>query len=140
MGISPSSNYSLNEKVFSKSKYFKFEMFKITRNSDLEPFSLFTFTKSTSLFHTQLLDNFIHSWKVIRHPLIPPLIDSYEIDQTIYIVTEVLIPFSTYDLKPQEQHWSFYNIISFIDFLNSKSNIIHGNILSENFYLTLEKN
>jgi hypothetical protein len=134
------SSYSFGEKVFSKSKYFKFEMHQITRVSDSQPLTLFTFDKSTnSSLNLKLMNNYLHSWKVIRHPLIPPLIDTYEIDNLIYIVTEALIPFSSAHLSVQEQHWSFYNLITFVDFLNIKSNMIHGNLVVDSFFLTTGK-
>ncbi|KAJ3447588.1 n-terminal kinase-like protein [Anaeramoeba flamelloides] len=76
--------------------------------------------------------------KTTRHPDILAFLDGVELDDSLYMVTESVVPLQNVlkNLSTEERAWGLYTIIRSINFLNEKTNAIHGDALIDNIFVT----
>lgn len=87
----------------------------------------------------QLGRNAFKKAKLVKFPELITIIDFIENDTNLYIVTEAVVPLSQYlkahDVNNEAKLLGFYNIAKSLEFLNTKCQILHGNINIDSIFV-----
>eukprot|EP00002_Diphylleia_rotans_P009155 TRINITY_DN1917_c0_g1_i1.p1 TRINITY_DN1917_c0_g1~~TRINITY_DN1917_c0_g1_i1.p1 ORF type:complete len:813 (-),score=185.05 TRINITY_DN1917_c0_g1_i1:47-2485(-) len=83
--------------------------------------------------------NALKRMKTIRFPSILRYLDGVELESTIYIVTDSVVPLAevlpSIRDKPEVLIWGLYQVIRAMSFLNIDCNLIHGNISPKSIFV-----
>ena len=135
-GKKKSSPYTLKDKICETNGALKTILYNGVKNSDNQEYSIFEIKEDpSSPLQQALKGNLIKSWKSFRHPSIVQYVDTYEENNTTYIVTEKVEPFREEEFASGEKQWAVHSICDVISFL-SGNNIIHGNLQNSAFFQT----
>ncbi|KRX54487.1 N-terminal kinase-like protein [Trichinella sp. T9] len=139
--------------LFSRDPVKEFPFDLLNKYPDVEQFSVFslysgksrTTQEDVSIFCANLKDlGYLHAQKAaaclkkiktLRHPSILLYLDSIQTDSLIYIVTEAVVPFTSYvkNLKvfsnfQEVASWGLYSVANAVSFLSQDVKCVHNNI------------
>ena len=114
----------------------KYTVYDAVCNADGSECSVFKIEPGESEMGIALAANFLRSWKVYRHPVIAPFIESYEENGVTYVVTERLLEFDSESLSVNERAWALNNMARLVSFLSESAHVVHGNLGKGALFLT----
>ncbi|KRZ59543.1 N-terminal kinase-like protein, partial [Trichinella nativa] len=139
--------------LFSRDPVKEFPFDLLNKYPDVEQFSVFslysgksrTTQEDVSIFCASLKDlGYLHAQKAaaclkkiktLRHPSILLYLDSIQTDSLIYIVTEAVVPFTSYVKNLKEfsnfqevASWGLYSVANAVSFLSQDVKCVHNNI------------
>ncbi|KRX70678.1 N-terminal kinase-like protein [Trichinella sp. T6] len=129
--------------LFSRDPVKEFPFDLLNKYPDVEQFS--TTQEDVSIFCASLKDlGYLHAQKAaaclkkiktLRHPSILLYLDSIQTDSLIYIVTEAVVPFTSYVKNLKEfsnfqevASWGLYSVANAVSFLSQDVKCVHNNI------------
>lgn len=128
--------YVIKDKVKEINSMLKIVMYNGFRAADNYEVSIFELSNDTSNYVADLKANLLKQWKVLRHPSVVPYLDTYEDNNTTYVVTEKVLPFVESELSDNEKQWAIRSLTEFIAFMSSNANAIYGNLYDSSLFMT----
>ncbi|KRY72819.1 N-terminal kinase-like protein, partial [Trichinella pseudospiralis] len=146
--------------LFSRDPVKEFPFDLLNKYPDVEQFSVFslysgksrTTQEDVSIFCANLKDlgyllaqkaaACLKKIKTLRHPSILLYLDSIQTDTLIYIVTEAVVPFTSYVRNLKEfsnfkevASWGLYSVANAVSFLSQDVKCVHNNINCHSIYV-----
>lgn len=91
--------------------------------------------------YANLARNCFRKLKLVKFPQIISIIDFFETDASLYIVTEAVTPLGKYlaandtQISKEAKDYGLYSILNALVFINSKANCVHGNLNMYSVYV-----
>lgn len=108
---------------------------------DNSPVSIFIFNGDTNQYKDLAQTAFSHA-KLVKFPGIVTTIDFFEFGTKYYIVTEPVKPLSTIIrlVDKNIKVFGIHSIATSLEFLNSKCNLVHGNVTIDSIFISNDGN
>eukprot|EP00808_Paulinella_micropora_P024172 g52425.t1 len=110
-----------------------------TRNQ--QPVSIFSFDKKQYAHRLSAAQNAVQKLRTMRHPHILKFLEALEVEDKIYLATELVRPLELparpdQKFRDQQANLGLYQIISAVSFLNNTCNLSHGSVTPKSIFVT----
>lgn len=139
MGAASSSfPYALDEQVHSPlGESSIWEICKGHRKTDNHPVTILKLDKTKSIPSSLVLaENMQKRLSLVKHPNVLSFIDSVDLPEAFFVVTESAVPLSVQTPSLEEITLGLFQIIQALSFLSNNCKLVHGNISRHAIFVT----
>ncbi|KAJ1929819.1 Nuclear aminoacylation-dependent tRNA export pathway component [Tieghemiomyces parasiticus] len=139
-GPAPGFPYHVGEPVADQDDQAIWTLHKGTKREDQSEVSIFVFNSAQHRELLPLAKNAYKRFRTIRHPNLLTFLDGVENADTIYIVTNPVLPLRQHLRDHRDDQltlWGLYKVAQAVKFLNDDCKLVHGNLRTASVYVTL---
>ncbi|KAF7585296.1 hypothetical protein BBP40_011304 [Aspergillus hancockii] len=128
--------YSLGDRVDISDSIWT--LHNATKRDDGSACSVFTFDIASNKSRLSLAKNAVRKSRTLRHPGVIKVLDTIETENSIYIITERVVPLSWHvkrrSLSEETSKWGLHTVASTLKFINEDASSVHGVVRVSSVY------